>query len=181
MTTIVDRAEAFATQAHASINQVRKYTGEPYIAHPAQVVALLMNATRKPVTQETLAAAWLHDTVEDTRVTLADIESGFGHRIAKLVEEVTDISRPEHGNRAVRKAIDRGHLSLASPEGKTIKLADLISNSNSIIEHDPKFAEIYMVEKRELLKVLKEGDPQLYSMARFIVGKYFTEREAIAA
>jgi hypothetical protein len=73
------------------------------------------------------------------------------------------------GNRAVRKAIDREHLAKASPAAKTIKLADLISNSRSILQHDPKFAAVYLAEKRLLLEVLKDGDPTLWSQAYAIV------------
>jgi (p)ppGpp synthase/HD superfamily hydrolase len=60
-----------------------------------------------------IAAAWLHDVVEDTPVTLEDLHSEFGEGIAELVEALTDISRPEDGNRRKRKAIDREHLAHA--------------------------------------------------------------------
>jgi hypothetical protein len=83
-----------------------------------------------------------------------------------LVEQLTDVSRPEDGNRAKRKAIDRAHTAKASPEAKTIKLADLIDNTRSIVELDPGFAKIYLVEKVLLLEVLQEGDAGLWEMAR---------------
>lgn len=67
-----------ATAAHEGIGQVRKYTGEPYINHPAAVAELVSSV---PHTPEMLAAAWLHDTVEDTPITLLDIELNFaGYR-----------------------------------------------------------------------------------------------------
>lgn len=56
-------------------------------------------------------------------------------------------------------------------EGKTIKLADLISNSKSICEHDKDFAKVYIKEKELLLEVLTEGDPTLYAQAKDIVEK----------
>lgn len=161
-----ENARHFAVAAHASIGQQRKYTGEPYIAHPAAVVELVRSV---PHTQAMLAAAWLHDTVEDTPVTLADIEREFGAEVAALVEQLTDVSRPQDGNRRVRKAIDRAHTALASPEAKTIKLADLIENSRSILEFDPGFARVYLVEKAALLEVLQEGDKTLLEMAQKIV------------
>lgn len=159
-------ARNFAEVAHASINHQRKYTGEPYITHPAAVVDLVRSV---PHTEAMLAAAWLHDTVEDTPVTLVDIEREFGSEVADLVESLTDVSRPQDGNRRVRKAIDREHTAQASAEAKTIKLADLIDNSRSILEYDPGFARVYLVEKVALLEALREGDKTLLDMAQRIV------------
>lgn len=156
--------ETFAAIAHQW--QTRKYTGEPYITHPAAVVALVQSV---PHTPEMIAAAWLHDTVEDTDTTLDDVRAEFGDAVADLVEMLTDVSRPEDGNRAARKALDREHIAKASPDAKTVKLADLIDNSRSIMAHDPQFARVYLAEKRLLLDVLTEGDPTLYAMARRIV------------
>ena len=104
--------------------------------------------------------------MEDTHATLDDIEDAFGARVATLVEMLTDVSRPEDGNRAVRKAIDRAHIAQASPDAKTIKLADLIDNTRSIVTHDPVFACVYLGEKAALLEVLHEGDPALYRQAQ---------------
>jgi guanosine-3',5'-bis(diphosphate) 3'-pyrophosphohydrolase len=112
-----------------------------------------------------IAAAYLHDVVEDTPVTLEAIELEFGAEVARLVEELTDVSRPEDGNRKTRKAIDREHSAAASPEGQTIKLADLIDNSETITKHDPDFAKVYMREKRALLEVMSDGDRDLQARA----------------
>ena len=165
---VVDKAMAFAIEAHKG--QIRKYTNEPYVFHPMNVAKLVAQVTDD---QEVIAAALLHDTVEDTDVTLEDIQHEFGGYIAAWVENLTDVSKPEDGNRAARKAIDRAHTAKALPPAKTIKLADLIDNSRSIVERDPEFAKIYMKEKRALLKVLKEGDAYLYEMAKMIVNDYF--------
>ena len=96
----------------------------------------------------------------------------FGIEIATLVSDLTDLSKPDDGNRKVRKTIDRLHLAKASPMAKTIKLADLIDNAESIVQHDPKFAKVYMREKRLLLEVLQEGDPKLHARASEIVRRY---------
>ena len=128
MTDLVTRARNFATAAHAE--QFRRYTNEPYINHCFAVVDMVAACVDDPVM---IAAAWCHDTVEDTETTIADIEREFGPAVAALVEQLTDVSRPEDGNRAVRKALDREHLAKASPEAKTIKLADLIDNTRSIV------------------------------------------------
>lgn len=154
------KAAEFAGRAHAG--QVRKYTGEPYIEHPARVAKLVWDATGD---HAACAAAWLHDVVEDCNVPLDKIHLFFGHRVGALVDMVTDVSRPEDGNRRARKALDRDHLALADAAGQTIKLADLIDNTSSIVGHDPDFAKVYLREKRELLAVLTKGDRGLWERA----------------
>lgn len=155
-------AKEYAERCHAAINQRRKYTDEPYIVHPAEVVELVRSV---PHTEAMLCAAWLHDVVEDTHATLLGLHHMFGAEIAALVEMLTDVSVPSDGNRATRKAIDREHTARASAAAKTIKLADLISNSRSIATHDPDFAKVYFAEKRLLLDFLREGDSVLWERA----------------
>jgi (p)ppGpp synthase/HD superfamily hydrolase len=99
-----------------------------------------------------IAAAWLHDTVEDTPATLGDIEAHFGAAVAELVEELTDISKPGDGNRARCKEMDRRHLAQASARTKTVKLADLIDNCRDITRHDPHFARVYLAEMMRLVE-----------------------------
>ena len=164
----VERARVFATAAHAAVGQVRKYTFEPYIVHPAEVAGIVATV---PHTNEMLAAAYLHDTVEDTGVSIVDIQKEFGNEVASLVGWLTDVSKPEQGNRAVRKAIDREHTAMAPAAAQTVKLADLIANSRSILAHDPAFARVYLEEKRMLLEVLTRGDATLMAQARRIVGE----------
>ena len=171
---IVKKAKEFATKAHGNINQRRKYTNEPYIVHPASVAKLVSDITDD---EEMISAGWLHDVVEDTNITIEEIRKEFGNNIALLVSELTDISKPEDGNRKTRKQIDLEHISIASLRAKTIKLADLIDNSHSIAENDAKFAKIYMKEKKALLGVLKEGNNILYANAKFIVDEYFNKWE----
>lgn len=170
--SLTHRALAFATSAHASINQRRRYTGEPYIVHPIAVARLVRSIGG---TNEMIAAALLHDVVEDTPVTLVEIEREFGGVIASLVEQLTDVSVPEDGNRAIRKEINRQHSARATAEGQTIKLADLIDNSRTIKEHDPEFAKVYMREKRALLEVLTKGDLGLQRQAWVIVDSWEDE------
>lgn len=166
--TLIEKARAFATAAHAAVGQLRKYTFEPYIVHPAEVAALV--ATVPGHTPEMVAAAWLHDTVEDTGVTSELIRSEFGDEVATLVGWLTDVSRPDHGNRAARKAVDRAHTAAAPAAAQTIKLADLIANTRSIMQHDEKFAVTYLAEKRMLLEVMTKGDPGLMAQARAQIG-----------
>ena len=162
MSDLVERARRYATEAHQRINQRRKYSNEPYHVHLHAVAKLVEDVSGDA---EMVAAAWLHDTVEDTQATLDDIEAEFGVAVAELVEELTDVSRPGDGNRAVRKAIDRQHLAQASARAKTVKLADLIDNCKDITRHDPGFAQVYLAEMDDLLDVLQDGDKQLYRRA----------------
>ena len=123
-TSLPARAERVATAAHASIGQVRKYTGEPYPVHLAGVARRV--GETPGCSEAMIAAAWLHDVLEDVpSVTLDQLQLTFGPEVASLVLQLTDVSRPGDGNRAVRKAKDRDHLSQASPEAQTVKLADL--------------------------------------------------------
>jgi (p)ppGpp synthase/HD superfamily hydrolase len=103
-------------------------------------------------------------------VTILDIQIEFGNEVASLVSWLTDVSRPEDGNRAVRKARDREHIAMAPAGAQTVKLADLIANTRSIVAHDPAFAKIYLAEKRMLLEVLIRGDAVLMAEARETVG-----------
>src|SRR5688572_28437114 len=96
---LVEKARQFATAAHRGVGQTRKYTGEPYDEHLRRVAPLVECLTDDP---ELIAAAWLHDVVEDTPVTLEEVEREFGHGVRELVGALTDVSRPHHGNRKAR-------------------------------------------------------------------------------
>lgn len=161
---LVVQAREFAMAAHGG--QVRKYTGEPYWRHCHAVATTVWNATFDDVAT---AAAYLHDTIEDTPTTVQQLAEEFGVSVAALVTEVTNVGRPADGNRAARKALDRAHLAQASPLGQTIKVADLIDNASTIMERDPAFAPIYIAEKRALLELLTRGDAGLLKRAWTIV------------
>lgn len=167
MTELVTRARVFATAAHAAVGQLRKYTFEPYIVHPEEVAGIVAEYGGSDAM---IAAAWLHDTVEDTGVTSELIRKEFGDEVAELVGWLTDVSRLDHGNRAQRKAVDRAHTAAAPAEAQTIKLADLICNTRSIVEHDAKFAVTYLAEKRQLLEVMTKGDSRLRARAHEQIG-----------
>ncbi len=161
--TLIDKALKFSTAAHAAVNQKRKYTGEDYIVHPIAVSNLVKE---NGGTDEMIAAALLHDTVEDTDVTREQIAEEFGWKIFKLVVELTDVTKPEDGNRATRKAIEAKRLGMASKEAQMIKLADLIDNTKTIVKHDPKFAKVYIQEKIALLEAMdKVHGTDLYMKA----------------
>lgn len=165
------KAVEFATLAHHG--QLRKYTDEPYILHPISVAGIVSTVSTD---ESMLSAAILHDTVEDTLVTIEQIEAEFGSKVALYVDDLTDASKPSDGNRKKRKLIDLEHTAKAHPNSKTIKLADLIHNSISIVKLDPHFAVVYMREKQKLMEVLSEGNKELFDMANGIIMDYYLEQ-----
>lgn len=164
----VRKAVNFATKYHEG--QTRKYTGEPYIHHPLGVAHRILVEGGDV---EMVCAAVLHDVVEDTSATLADVEDKFGREVARFVDDLTDVSQPDDGNRAVRKELDRIHTSCAHPCAKAIKVADLLDNTASIVEYDKEFAKVYLHEKALLLYVLKDASiPCLWDEAFYLVARY---------
>tara|TARA_A100001388_G_scaffold190124_1_gene143038 strand:+ start:1638 stop:2147 length:510 start_codon:yes stop_codon:yes gene_type:complete len=163
-TPLINKAKMLAGKAHEG--QMRKYSGTPYIVHPIEVATIVQSVDH---TDEMIAAALLHDVVEDTEYTVADISKEVSPKVAELVEGLTDVSKPEDGNRKTRKAMDKDHLAKQSAEVQTIKLADVISNSQDIKANDPSFAKVYIEEMKALLEVLDKGDKTLYAKAKEIV------------
>lgn len=181
-------AAGLAAKAHAG--QVRRYTGEPYAVHPLAVARKV--AAYFPVAMA-VSAAVLHDVVEDTEVTLKDLRRAryVGPYVACLVDDLTDVSRPEDGNRAARKAIDRAHTAKAHPMAKLIKLADLIDNSRDIFAMDPGFAPVYAAEKAALLNealqpvaepstALELAHSRLHAQARELVDGFLANQAKAA-
>ena len=146
----------FASKAHAG--QVRKYTGEPYITHPlavAEMVADYMVGDEWTTQERDIAidCAVLHDVVEDTDVTIEDIEREFGKERAKGVWFLSD---PPNfvGNRKLRKKLTRDRLKLAPAYIKLVKSFDIKHNADSIKKYDPKFYVVFEKETTELLKYI---------------------------
>jgi (p)ppGpp synthase/HD superfamily hydrolase len=146
--TIVDKARYFATAAHAAVGQKRKYSDDDYIVHPIRVANLVKQYGG---TEEMIAAAYLHDVVEDTDVTMDTITSLFGSVVASLVKDLTDVSKPSDGNREARKTIDRLHTADASADAQFIKCADIMDNAWDIADNDPSFWKVYQREMSLLL------------------------------
>jgi len=149
-------AEIFAKTAHRAVGQKRKYTGECYTVHTSHVAELVESFGGS---EEMICAAHLHDVVEDTDIVIGDVEEVFGSDVASLVDWLTDVSKPEDGNRAVRKEKDRQHSAEAPAEAQTIKCCDLISNAASILPHDPSFATVYLKEMGLLLDAMTKAHP----------------------
>jgi len=158
---LISRADSIAAKAHAS--QARKYTSEPYISHPRAVAELVRTVPHTPVM---IAAALLHDVLEDTHVSEDELRAAVGEGVTELVKELTDQIPLSAGNRALRKQQEAERLASASAEAQTIKMADLIDNVKSIATHDPRFARVYLKEKDTLLALLTKADPVLRDLAR---------------
>lgn len=165
MSELIKKAFEFSENAHKG--QLRKYTNEDYIVHPIAVFELLQNVG---ITNEhILVSALLHDTVEDTPTTLQDVEQNFGTLVCRMVEDLTDVYTKEafpNIRRKERKMLECYRLWKVNSNSKSIKLADLIDNTKSILEYDKNFSKIYIAEKRELLQVLEGGHPSLMETAR---------------
>ncbi len=161
---MIEKALQFATNAHGA--QLRKYTSEPYIVHPIAVMELLKEVGI--TNQHILSAALLHDTVEDTPTTIQDIEENFGVLVARMVNDLTDVYTHEKYptiRRRERKLLECYRLLRIGADAKSIKLADLIDNTKSILEYDKAFAKVYIQEKRGMLFVLEGGHPALMDVA----------------
>ena len=129
-TELLDRAIVFAVHAHAGTE--RRGKGYPYIVHPMEAVEIVATMTAD---QELLAAAALHDTVEDTDVTVEQIRAEFGERIASLVAAESDVmpeglTEEDSWHQRKQAAIDR--LSKASHDAKIVALGDKLSNMRAI-------------------------------------------------
>lgn len=128
--SLLDRAIVFAVKAHAGTE--RRGKGYPYIVHPMEAVEIVSTMTPD---QELLAAAALHDTIEDTDVTYEDLEKEFGKRVADLVEAESDkftsgVSESDSWRSRKQAAIDR--LAHAPYEAKMVALGDKLSNMRAI-------------------------------------------------
>ena len=187
ITDRVKMAVAFAVAAHEAgpvNNRVRKFDGKRYYTHPIAVMLILLHKVPN-VTETQLIAAVLHDVLEDVYVDdpIAGqnaIKFMFGMDVLMTVVDLTDVYTTEafpDSNRAKRKAAEADRLSAVPDDSKTVKLADLIHNSKSIVQALEQgkdgFAYKYMHEKETLLVALKGGDSTLHAMASRIVEDFF--------
>ena len=155
--SIYNKAKQFAINAHESIGQVRKYSGEPYHVHVLAVAELVASKTND---EEILAAACLHDVLEDVapvnpQYSKEVILAEFGSRVLDLVLELTDIYTKENYpdfNRKKRKQLEAERLSQVSEPAKLIKRADLFDNNKSI--SGTSFERVWLQEKAVLDSIL---------------------------
>ena len=129
-TAFVDKAIKFAVDAHA--NTERRGKGFPYVIHVLEAMEIVASMTNDP---ELLAAAALHDTVEDTDVTLEDLRREFGDRVAAIVCSESDVmveGQSEAQSWRARKQVAIDRLAAASHESKIVALGDKLSNMRAI-------------------------------------------------
>ena len=139
--TKIENAVLFATKAHAG--QLRKGSEKPYILHPMEVMAIVTKFTDD---EDVIAAAVLHDTVEDTSVTLERLEKEFSPRVAALVASVTEDKKkdlPAESTWLERKREAILHLETASHETKLLCLADKYSNLRDMYDDIEDFGSEY--------------------------------------
>ena len=163
---VIRKARIIAKQAHESIDQRRKYTNTPYFVHPERVSKIVRENGGD---DNMIAAALLHDVLEDTPVTEEMLRELVGDEVTDLVVELTNVAQPEDGNRAERMRIDRERLAKVSPAAQTIKCADIIDNVKDIRKYDPEFAEVYIPEKERELDVLTKADPGIHNRAKRVL------------
>ena len=171
---LIQRAKAFASAGFRLIDHRRKYTNEPYEVHTIEVASIVAGSGGDA---EMVAAAHLHDTVEDVKdadgnpiepYTLNGIREFFGDRVANLVSDLTNVyTRKDYpsSNRKIRHGAEADRLHTIHPDAQTIKYADFISNTYDITTHDPKFAKVYLAEKQAILSGMRVGNPSLYRRA----------------
>ena len=152
-TSFLDKALRFAITAHSGVE--RRGKNFPYIVHPLEAVAIVASITPD---QEMLAAAALHDVVEDTDYTEEDIRKEFGDRVAKLVASESDLvveGKNESESWVERKqfAIDR--LAKLDRDGKIVSLGDKLSNARAMLQDYEKLGE-------ELWNKFHVNDPKLH-------------------
>jgi (p)ppGpp synthase/HD superfamily hydrolase len=168
---ILEKIKAFADEAHGS--QMRKYTQERYIAHPIRVMETCREYTQElPV----LAAALLHDVLEDTQVSKRALQTFLSsvmppehaEKTFTLVDELTDVFIKEDYpslNRRTRRTKEAERLTEVSAEAQTIKYADVIDNVVDITKNDADFALVYLRENKQLLREITKGNQWLYGRA----------------
>jgi (p)ppGpp synthase/HD superfamily hydrolase len=178
MSLIIEAAQ-FAAKSHTG--QQRKYSGRPYIEHPMRVAgrATLLKGDDGPFFGEAgIAAAWLHDVVEDCDVTQQTVGDLFGGDVAELVGLLTDRSKEDHPNlnRAGRKRIECERLRACAPTVRAIKLLDRIDNLSEMISDSERhqdaldFLRVYRKESALLLEALTGAHGELEAELRGLIG-----------
>lgn len=159
MTQRLDDAMAYAQQAHEGQTRTTN-DGEPYYNHVHRVMATVTQVVsadpRWPALRSfpLLLAALLHDVVEDTDVTLADVAERFGDKVAGLVEELTT-DHMKHPDIVE-------HLAKVSDEAKLVKLADILDNLSDLHEHpDQKWAARYLRKKAQVVEAIFSTNPDV--------------------
>lgn len=161
---LILEASRFAKEKHNG--QFRKYyDGVAYINHPMRVAAAV--SFHPDSDEELVAAAWLHDVIEDCEVTYGELDDLFGTKVATYVDELSNKSKVDipEANRAKRKAYDLAYIATISRKAKIVKLIDRYDNLGEIPldnEEAVKFLRsVYLNESYALHQVVKDADEHL--------------------
>jgi len=177
MEAVLEKLREYADKAHG--DQRRKYSPERYIVHPVRVMEICRKYTEQlPI----LAAALLHDVLEDTPVTKAELHQylltlmneGEAKATMQLVVELSDVyTKAAHPrwNRKKRKQKEAERIEKTSADSQTVKYADIIDNCREIAANDPEFARVFLRECQSLLKKIPKGELELYAQAKAVVSE----------
>jgi (p)ppGpp synthase/HD superfamily hydrolase len=158
------KARGFALGAHAGMGQVRKFTGEPYYNHPFRAAEM---AEAYGCDWEVICGCYLHDTVEDTGVTIELIHQEFGSRVAQIVNGVTNVATRENSpglNRADRFALNLAHLKEQGHGSKEVRLFDVFDNLRDAEKVDAKFANLLVAEKPIVVAECREANYAMHTL-----------------
>ena len=176
------RAMLFAEFAHRK--QSREYNPEPYIVHPRRVAA---HAARLGLSDNAIAAAFLHDVLEDTKTKEHELRSSFSTEIVDMVVALSDMQKPDEASRAVRKkryhqklidymrVKEKELLPAAHPdhyEVLTLKALDCIDNARSLAGEAPEF---WKVVRQEMAEFLHDFGDYMHPKAKKSFRKYLED------
>ncbi len=172
---ILNKIIDFTDRAHG--DQMRKYAPDRYIVHPVRVMKICSEVSNDV---SILAAALLHDVLEDTKTGKKEIrdfllplmKTGEVDRTLQFVDDLTNIYTKKnfpHLNRRARKEKELNRLVKTAPESQTIKYADIIDNTPEIVVEDPEFAVVFLKENRQILGKLDKGNTTLRDWALQVV------------
>jgi Guanosine polyphosphate pyrophosphohydrolases/synthetases len=167
----VSKAEFVATVAHDAVGQKRKFTNEPYWTHPQKVaeqVSRRMSDYFSVYDKDIVAAAWLHDVVEDTKLTNEWIVQEFGLIIAELVFDVTE--QNVHGSSSQNALHEILRLSKVGVESQFLKLCDIYCNVSDIcVESGDGFVNAWVPTKIATVLVISETSPMFEGFGKDIL------------
>lgn len=174
--SMLDKAIIFATNAHKNVE--RRGKGFPYIVHPLEVVTIVATMTSD---QELLAAAALHDIVEDTDITIEEIRKQFGNRVASIVENESDLNvegQTSEESWKVRKEFAIKRLANVNKECKIVALGDKLSNMRAIFQDyskigDKVWEKFHVQDKKEHEWHYRELANSLYELNNTFAYKEF--------
>ena len=140
----IEKAKERAIEKHKL--QWRKFSNEPYHAHPLRVAKTVMKYTRNA---DIIAAAYLHDTVEDTKTTYEELDAEFRPKVSNIVKELTSI--PADLEKVGKTAYLIKKMNSMSPEALLIKLADRLDNLGDLSVAKKSWADKYIGQSQQVL------------------------------